>query len=55
MLPATEEETILLSSLGMGTYLGEADDLTDEQTLCALLFTITHGWNVIDTGKGLAA
>eukprot|EP00877_Chromochloris_zofingiensis_P007465 jgi/Chrzof1/2972/Cz12g06160.t1 len=46
-----EEETILLSSLGMGTYLGEADDLTDEQTLCALLFTITHGWNVIDTAS----
>jgi aryl-alcohol dehydrogenase-like predicted oxidoreductase len=42
---------LYLSSLGTGTYLGNADDSTDEQVLTALLYAVTRGWNVIDTGK----
>lgn len=41
---------LYLSSLGTGTYLGNADDLTDEQVLMAILYSATRGWNVIDTG-----
>ena len=41
---------LTLSSLGMGTYLGAIDDATDEQVLSALLYSVTRGWNVIDTG-----
>lgn len=39
-----------MSSLGTGTYLGEADAETDEAVLRAVLHAVTHGWNVIDTG-----
>jgi aryl-alcohol dehydrogenase-like predicted oxidoreductase len=42
--------TLKLSSLGLGTYLGAADDATDEQVLAAVLYSATRGWNVIDTG-----
>lgn len=43
---------LYLSSLGMGTYLGNADAMTDEQVLTAILYSATRGWNVIDTGEG---
>lgn len=42
---------LYLSSLGTGTYLGNADDSTDEQVLTALLYAVTRGWNVLDTGR----
>ena len=42
--------TLLLSSLGTGTYLGPADASGDEPQLCALLYSVSRGWNVIDTG-----
>lgn len=44
------DDTLLLSSLGMGTYLGGEDDATDEAQLSALLYSISHGVNVVDTG-----
>ncbi|KAJ9521686.1 hypothetical protein QJQ45_015390, partial [Haematococcus lacustris] len=46
------EEALALSGLGVGTYLGEGDEATDEASVAALLYSVTHGWNVIDTGKG---
>jgi hypothetical protein len=42
---------LYLSSLGTGTYLGNANDMTDEQVLMAILYSATRGWNVIDTGR----
>lgn len=42
---------LYLSSLGTGTYLGNADDMTDEQVLSAILYSASRGWNVIDTGE----
>jgi hypothetical protein len=48
--PPPGDDTLLLSSLGVGTYLGADDEGTDEAQLCALLYSVTHGWNVIDTG-----
>lgn len=41
---------LFLSSLGTGTYLGKDDVKTDDAVTAALLFSVTHGWNVIDTG-----
>lgn len=38
--------------MGMGTYLGETDTQTDEAVVDAVLYSVTHGWNVIDTGAG---
>jgi hypothetical protein len=40
-----------LSGLGMGTYLGELDDATDEAMVAAVLYSVSHGWNVVDTGR----
>jgi hypothetical protein len=48
------DERLYLSDMGMGTYLGEADSATDEAVVDALLYSVTHGWNVIDTGEFLA-
>jgi len=44
------DDTLLLSSLGVGTYLGAEDEAADEAQLCALLYSVMRGWNVIDTG-----
>ncbi|KAL6755522.1 hypothetical protein V8C86DRAFT_2676453 [Haematococcus lacustris] len=45
------EEALALSGLGVGTYLGEGDEATDEASVAALLYSVTHGWNVIDTAS----
>ncbi len=37
------------SSIGLGTYLGDADDRTDELYRDAIRAAITHGCNVLDT------
>jgi hypothetical protein len=57
MRPTTEtcgvaagEDTLLISSLGVGTYMGTPDAATDEAQLCALVYSVTRGWNLIDTG-----
>ncbi|GFH19698.1 uncharacterized protein HaLaN_16689, partial [Haematococcus lacustris] len=39
------EEVLALSGLGVGTYLGEGDEATDEASVAALLYSVTHGWN----------
>jgi aryl-alcohol dehydrogenase-like predicted oxidoreductase len=40
---------LLVSSIGMGTYLGECDDREDERYVKALAAGIARGLNVIDT------
>lgn len=40
---------LLVSSIGMGTYLGECDDGEDERYVKALSAGISHGLNVLDT------
>ena len=41
-----------LSSLGIGTYLGEPDSDTDEQMESAIVYSVYRGgWNVIDTAS----
>ncbi|KAK9821777.1 hypothetical protein WJX81_000061 [Elliptochloris bilobata] len=40
---------LCLSSLGIGSYLGEADAVTDELVTTAVLNSLNAGWNVIDT------
>lgn len=52
LCPAVAE--LQLGSLGLGTYLGAADDATDEQVIAAVMYSATRGWNVIDTGEKLA-
>lgn len=44
------DEALQLSHMGMGTYLGDTSVQTDEAVVDALLYSVTHGWNVIDTG-----
>ncbi len=44
-----ESGSILLSSLGLGTYLGEHDAVTDELYSSAIARALTLGVNVIDT------
>lgn len=39
----------LLSSMGIGTYLGEADDATDKSYTAAVIAAVEGGLNVIDT------
>jgi len=46
-----QDELLHISGMGMGTYLGEPDALTDEAVIAALLYTVTHGWNVVDTAS----
>ena len=41
----------MLSSLGTGTYLGDADKLTDEAVAAGIVTAVHHGWNVIDTAS----
>ena len=33
---------LTLSSMGIGTYLGSADDETDEQVTCAIILSVMH-------------
>jgi aryl-alcohol dehydrogenase-like predicted oxidoreductase len=43
------EQNLWLSSIGIGTYLGPADDATDRQYVAALTRAVELGVNVIDT------
>ena len=36
--------------MGTGTYLGDPDARTDEAVTTAVIYSVAHGWNVIDTG-----
>jgi aryl-alcohol dehydrogenase-like predicted oxidoreductase len=40
---------LILSSVGIGTYLGEADQATDEAYSGAVVATVEGGFNVVDT------
>jgi len=40
---------LVVSSIGMGTYLGECDDREDARYVNALATGITHGLNMLDT------
>ena len=44
-----EFEELLLSNVGIGTYLGDADAKTDELVVKAVKQSITSGINVVDT------
>ncbi len=43
------EQTLWLSSIGLGTYLGNADDVTDAKYTGAAVCAVELGANVIDT------
>lgn len=45
------DSKLLLSSLGVGTYLGNNDRQTDEAVSTAIIFSVSHGLNVIDTAS----
>jgi aryl-alcohol dehydrogenase-like predicted oxidoreductase len=40
---------LVISSIGMGTYLGECDDSEDDRYVKALTAGVKHGLNVLDT------
>jgi len=42
-------EKLMLSTLATGTYLGDADDKTDEAVENAVFRSVADGWNVVDT------
>ncbi|PYT97060.1 MAG: aldo/keto reductase [Acidobacteria bacterium] len=44
-----EAQRMLLSSLGIGTYLGQPNENTDEAYTAALISAVENGINVIDT------
>jgi aryl-alcohol dehydrogenase-like predicted oxidoreductase len=44
-----EQQNLLLSSIGIGTYLGNADDETDTRYTTAIARAVELGANVIDT------
>lgn len=44
-------EQLTLSSLGVGTYLGDADSRTDDAVTSAVVYSVVKGWNVIDTAS----
>jgi aryl-alcohol dehydrogenase-like predicted oxidoreductase len=44
-----EQQKLLLSSVGIGTYLGNADDVTDARYAAAVVRAVELGANVIDT------
>jgi len=44
-----EQQDLLLSSVGIGTYLGNADDETDARYTAAIVRAVELGANVIDT------
>lgn len=43
------EQSLWLSSIGLGTYLGDADDVTDQRYAEAVVRAVELGANVIDT------
>ena len=45
----TTASHLTLSSIGMGTYLGECDDHEDDRYVKALSAGVTRGLNVLDT------
>ena len=45
----TTSSNLFISSIGMGTYLGECDDDEDARYVKALASGISHGLNVLDT------
>eukprot|EP00195_Chlamydomonas_chlamydogama_P005244 CAMPEP_0202907644 /NCGR_PEP_ID=MMETSP1392-20130828/43368_1 /ASSEMBLY_ACC=CAM_ASM_000868 /TAXON_ID=225041 /ORGANISM="Chlamydomonas chlamydogama, Strain SAG 11-48b" /LENGTH=441 /DNA_ID=CAMNT_0049596647 /DNA_START=275 /DNA_END=1600 /DNA_ORIENTATION=- len=45
------DEHLQLSSMGVGTYLGDVDRRTDEQVTTAVIHSVAHGWNIIDTAS----
>eukprot|EP00798_Chlamydomonas_sp_ICE-L_P031592 gene31592-6786_t len=49
LIPTTP--TLYISSLGIGTYLGPEDCKTDELVTTAVMYSVSHGWNVIDTAS----
>jgi len=44
-----ESQRLVLSSIGIGTYLGQPDDRTDQGYTAAILAAVENGINVIDT------
>src|SRR5829696_4234570 len=42
-------EGLILSSIGMGTYLGECDDQEDNRYVDVLTAGVSNGLNVLDT------
>src|SRR5580693_6451990 len=40
---------LVLSSIGIGTYLGEADQATDEAYVDAVVASVEGGFNVVDS------
>ena len=44
-----EQQGLWLSSIGIGTYLGEADEHTDKAYTDAVVATVEAGGNVIDS------
>jgi len=44
-----EQQGLLLSSIGIGTYLGEADEATDRGYTDAIIAAVESGANVLDT------
>lgn len=44
-----KQQGLLLSSIGIGTYLGEADDATDRGYADAIVAAVESGVNVLDT------
>lgn len=43
------DQTLAVSSLGIGTYLGEPDDATDAAYTAAVIGAVESGFNVLDT------
>src|SRR5207302_10902062 len=44
-----EQQGLRMSSIGVGTYLGEADSQTDENYRRAIVLAVENGVNVLDT------
>src|ERR1700752_2440466 len=44
-----EAQTLTVSSLGIGTYLGQPNDKTDQGYTAAIVSAVENGLNVIDT------
>lgn len=42
---------IMLSSLGIGTYLGEESDEEDERVIAGITQAVARGCNVVDTAR----
>ncbi|GMH42510.1 hypothetical protein BSKO_10429 [Bryopsis sp. KO-2023] len=42
---------LTLSTLGVGTYLGSADEDTDNAVASGIVMSIAHGWNILDTAS----